>query len=125
MLFRQSTSGTQQQSILIADDDQTISELLAEVFRRYGFTVFMADNGLQAWELFNSHPIDFVLTDLKMPGLDGSELSRRIRDRCPPIKIALMTGGNTDIASALLNEGVIDSFLLKPFKLEKVFEFIK
>jgi CheY-like chemotaxis protein len=124
MLFSQSMPGKMQQAILIADDDKTIIELLTEVFKRYGLTVFQANNGLDAWEVFSSQPIDFVLTDIKMPGLDGTELSRRIRRQCPMIKIAVMTGGNSEVATRLLNEGTADYFFSKPFNLKKLSELI-
>lgn len=124
MLFSQPRSEKMHQSILIADDDKTIIELLTEFFKNYGLTVFQADNGLDAWELFNSQEIDFVLTDIKMPGLDGSELSRRIRRQCPLTRIAVMTGGDSDIATKLLNDGIVDYFFSKPFNLKTVCEFI-
>lgn len=124
MLSSLSINGKLKQSILIADDDKTIVELLTEVFKRYGLTVFHADNGLDAWELFNRQPTDFVLTDIKMPGLDGGELSRRIRQQCPLIKIGVMTGGDRDVATQLLNEGTADFYFDKPFNLKKLSDLI-
>lgn len=56
-------------SILIVDDDRIIVELLAVMFEKYGFIVFKAENGLDAWHLFNSEHIDVILTDILMPGL--------------------------------------------------------
>ena len=124
MLSSQSANDKIQQSILIADDDKTIVELLTQVFRRYGLTVFHADNGLDAWKLFTRQPTDFVLTDIKMPGLDGGELSRRIRRQCPLIRIGVMTGGDRDVATQLLNEGTADYYFDKPFNLKKLSELI-
>jgi CheY-like chemotaxis protein len=124
MLSSQSINGKMQQSILIADDDKTIIELLTEVFKRYGLAVFHADNGLDAWKLFNRQPTDFVLTDIKMPGLDGGELSRRIRRQCPLIKIGVMTGGDRDVATQLLNEGTADFYFGKPFNLKQLSDLI-
>jgi DNA-binding response OmpR family regulator len=102
-------------SILIVDDDGVIVELLSIIFKKYGFKVFKAGNGLDAWDLFNNENIDFVLTDILMPGLNGKELSHRIRNQSSFTKIAVMTGGETDIANELLNNGIADYFFLKPF----------
>jgi DNA-binding response OmpR family regulator len=107
-------------SILIVDDDGVIVELLSIIFKKYGFKVFKAGNGLDAWDLFNNENIDFVLTDILMPGLNGKELSHRIRNQSSFTKIAVMTGGETDIANELLNNGIADYFFLKPFDIKNV-----
>jgi CheY-like chemotaxis protein len=65
-------------SILIVDDDRMIVEVLSVMFNKYDFIVFKAENGLEAWNIFNNENIDVVLTDIRMPGLDGRELSYQI-----------------------------------------------
>jgi CheY-like chemotaxis protein len=69
--------------ILIVDDDELILELLTLAFERCGLKVFKAENGNDAWNLFKSEQMNLVLTDIYMPGLDGKELSRRIRNMSP------------------------------------------
>ena len=108
------------QSILIVDDNDMLLELLVNGFEMFGFNVWKADNGLDAWNLFNSEPVDIVLTDIQMPGLDGIELSKRIRNQSPHTKIAVMTGGNTDIAAELLNDGTATFLFKKPFEISCV-----
>ena len=80
-------------SILIVEDNDMLLELLAKRFEMLGKDVFTADNGLDGWTFFNNDDIDVVLTDICMPGMDGIELSRQIRNASPNITIALMTGG--------------------------------
>ena len=109
-------------SILVVDDDPIIVELLAVIFKKYGFIVFSAEDGLEAWNIFKNENIDMVLTDIRMPGLDGRELSYRIREQSPITKIAVMTGEESDVGTELLNDGTADYFFLKPFDIKNVCE---
>ena len=109
-------------SILIVDDDRLIVELFSIVFKKYGFNVFKAGNGLDAWKIFNNENIDAVLTDIRMPGLNGIELSNRIRNHSPFTKIAVMTGEESGATTGLLNDGTADYFFLKPFDIKNVCE---
>ena len=109
------------QSILIVDDDKMILDLLSEIFTKmYDLEVFEADNGLDGWDVFEKERIDIVLTDICMPGIDGIELSKRIRNQSPDTKIAVMTGGDADIAKELLNDGTVNFLFLKPFSVTSV-----
>ena len=109
------------QSILIVDDNEMILDLLFEVFTNmYELKVFKAENGLDGWDIFDKERIDIVLTDICMPGIDGIELSKRIRNQSPDTKIALMTGGDADIAKELLNHGTVDFLFMKPFSVSSV-----
>jgi DNA-binding response OmpR family regulator len=109
-------------SILIVDDDEMIVELLALGFQGIGFKVLKAENGLDAWNLFNREDIDFVLTDLQMPGMNGTELSHRIRNQSTSTTIAVMSGGETNAASELLRDRVADYFFPKPFSIKTICE---
>ena len=111
-------------SILIVDDDGMIVELLSLGFENCGFKVFKAENGLDAWNLFNREHIDFVLTDIQMPGMNGEELSHRIRNQSSLAKIAVMTGGETDVATELLQDKTADYFFPKPFKIRHICRII-
>jgi DNA-binding response OmpR family regulator len=108
-------------SILIVDDDKIILQLLTLGFEKCGFRVFTAENGYDAWSLFNNDQTSLVLTDIYMPGLDGKELSRRIRNMSPLAKIALMTGSEIDEEiRELLSVGTVDYLFLKPFNIKKI-----
>ena len=117
MIFLSPTLNASVKSILVVDDDSMLVELISLCFEKHGFRVFKANNGLDAWNLFENEGIDFVLTDLKMPGLNGKELSHRIRNQSPFIKIAIMTGGENDVATELLKDGTVNYFFPKPFKI--------
>jgi DNA-binding response OmpR family regulator len=105
-------------SILVVDDDCMLVELISLFIEKHAFRVFKAYNGLDAWNLFKIEDIDFVLADLQMPGLNGRELSHRIRNHSPFIKIAIMTGGAIDVAAELLKDGTADYFFPKPFNIK-------
>jgi DNA-binding NtrC family response regulator len=107
-------------SILIVDDDEIIREVLSHGFARNGFTVFKAKNATDAWILFNSEHIDYVVTDIWMPGLNGMELSRKIKNQSPFTKIALMTGGKTEGVKELIDDGTVDHFFWKPFNIQNI-----
>lgn len=116
----QPDNGEHTQSILIVDDDEMILEILSEVFKNYSLNVFKAENGLDAWNIFKKKYTDLVLTDICMPGIDGIELSKRIKNQSPDTEIAVMSGGDADIATALLNDGTANYFFKKPFALSYV-----
>lgn len=120
MFFSSPTSNASVNSILVVDDDSMLVELLSLCFERYGFRVFKAYDGFDAWNIFIHNDIDFVLTDLQMPVLNGSELSHRIRNQSAHVKIAVMTGGDNDVAAELLRDGTVDYFFPKPFNIKSV-----
>ena len=107
-------------SILVVDDDSMLVDLISLCFERHGLEVFKAFNGLDAWNLFVNNNIDIVLTDLQMPILNGKELSYRIRNRSAHVKIAVMTGGDNDVAAELLKDGTVDYFFPKPFNIKSI-----
>ena len=107
-------------SILIVDDDEIIREVLSHGFLRFDFKVFTAENATDAWIIFNSEHIDFVVTDIWMPGLNGMDLSRKIKMQSPLTKIALMTGGETEGVQELIDDGTVDHFFWKPFDIQNI-----
>jgi DNA-binding response OmpR family regulator len=120
LIFSPPTLNAYVNSILVVDDDSMLVELISLCFERHGFAVFKAYNGLDAWNIFMNNDIDVVLTDLQMPGLNGRELSRRIRTQSPYVKIAIMTGGDNNVAAELLKDGTVDYFFPKPFNIKSI-----
>ena len=120
MIFSSHILNASVKSILVVDDDSMLVELISLYLEKHGFRVLKAYNGLDAWNLFINNGIDFVLTDLQMPGLNGKVLSHRIRNQSPFIKIAIMTGGENDVAAELLKDGTVDYFFPKPFNIKSI-----
>lgn len=77
--------------ILIADDEQSMREWMRLLFQRDGFDVLTAEDGVVARELVTREYVDVVLTDIRMPRLDGVELLKSIRDFAPDVIILMMT----------------------------------
>ncbi len=89
-------------SILLVDDERLILESLAEGLRCYDYdwNIFTAENGKQGAELLDWHPVDIVVTDLRMPSMDGYELLLHIRKTKPDLPVIVMTA---DSASEVEN----------------------
>jgi CheY-like chemotaxis protein len=104
-------------SILIADDEFGLAEMLREMLRDLNYQVTLAINGRLALELLAEGPVDLVLTDLMMPVMDGVELAAAIRSdatrRGTPIVLM------TSLPSAVpQTEGLFDAVIRKPFTPE-------
>jgi len=106
--------------LLIADDEKNIREGLATSLEMDGYDTVCAADGTQAWALFGRGDIDLVIADLKMPGLDGGELMRRILAEAPGLPVIILTGhGTVEGAVNAMREGAWD-FLTKPVNLERL-----
>jgi len=104
--------------LLIIDDEKNIREGLAELFTGEGYDVVCAENGEEGLRLFNKGDIDLIITDLKMPGLDGRQLMQKILAQSPGFPVIILTGhGTIDIAVTAMRDGAWD-FLAKPPDLD-------
>jgi DNA-binding NtrC family response regulator len=105
-------------SVLIAEDEVGVRESLAEVLRDEGFEVAAVPDGAKALELLGTQDFDVVLSDVRMPGIDGLELLRQARQLAPQTLVLLMTAHATvDTAVEALRRGAQD-YLLKPVIFE-------
>lgn len=106
-------------TILIVDDERNTREGLARALRR-SYHVHLADSGMAALKLLEQRPVDAVLTDLRMPGMDGLTLVRRVLAREPqPVCILLTAYGNVETAVEAIKNGAYD-FLTKPVNLDRL-----
>ncbi len=110
--------------ILIIDDARVIRVKLAYVLQKVGYEVLEAENGLQGLQLTAREHPDLILLDLKMTGIDGFEVQRRIRAsksyaHIPIIFLTAMGSINISQIAEALSRGVND-FVTKPFKVNKL-----
>ena len=105
-------------TVLVVDDDAHIRSSIGKFLIARGHTVIEAANGEKAVEVVKSQAVDIVITDVKMPGMDGFEVLRRVRSIAPEIEAIVITGvKESENAFRALREGAFD-FFSKPFKVE-------
>jgi DNA-binding NtrC family response regulator len=106
--------------VLVVDDEVNARTALAELLRDEGYQVETAADGFKALPKLDEFAPDLVLTDLKMPGMDGLELMRRARERDPERAVVVTTAyGAVETAVAAMREGAAD-YLTKPINLEEL-----
>ena len=111
--------------ILLVDDEQSICDIVEKYLKKQGYEVAQSNNGSDALEIIKSGSIDLVVTDIKMPGMSGVELLRKIREYRSSIPVLITTGFPTlETAIEALKFGAYD-YLTKPFHLEEMGEKIR
>jgi two-component system response regulator ResD len=106
-------------TILIVDDEPMVRDVLTRYLEQEGFTVRTAEDGPEALELAASAAPDLVVLDLMLPGLDGLEVLRRLRERGPtPVVLLTAKGGEIDRVVGL--ELGADDYVAKPFSPREV-----
>ncbi len=109
-------------TVLLVDDDQEMLLALKGGFTRYrdSFGIQLAADGLQAVEKLKQSVISLVVTDLKMPGMDGFELLAHIMEHYPDIPVIIITGYSTPEMERLAREGGAVGYIAKPFLIENL-----
>ncbi|PLS25504.1 response regulator transcription factor [Bifidobacterium imperatoris] len=110
--------------IFIVDDDQAIGEMLSLVLENEGFQTVTCMDGLRAVEMFPTVKPDLILLDVMLPGLDGTEVARRIRETSNvPIIMLTAKSDTTDVVAGL--EAGADDYVPKPFKVAELLARIR
>ena len=109
--------------ILVVDDDQRMAKTLADILKVKGYQAETAHSGVEALEKVAGKPFDCVLTDIKMPEVNGVELYRAIKGRQPDLPVVLMTAYSSDsLVAEGLDEGVV-GVLTKPLDIGMLLTF--
>jgi DNA-binding response OmpR family regulator len=107
---------------MIIDDDEALRTILFEALSFMGYEVSSAGSGEEALRFFLKYSFDLVITDFKIPGMDGCALSLNIKEKSPNTPVILITGldlDKNDIRKRL-EESPVDSVILKPFKIKNM-----
>ena len=107
-------------NVLVVDDEPKLCDLLASALSQNGITVFTAGNGLHALKVLEAEDIDLVISDWRMPGMDGPQLLAEIKNRFPQLPVIVMTAYST-VKNAVqsIRNGAFD-YIAKPFDIDEL-----
>jgi two-component system, OmpR family, alkaline phosphatase synthesis response regulator PhoP len=111
--------------VLIAEDDTHIRKGLKEVLEGEGYQVIAAGDGLTALDMFKAQRPDFICLDIMMPGMDGYEVCRRIRQTDPKVPVIFISAKSEEIDRVVGLELGADDFIIKPFGVREVIARIR
>lgn len=107
-------------SILVVDDELMMRKLVEKILSRDGFQVTLASEGNEALAILAQKKVDIVISDIKMPGLNGFELLQAVKKEYPSIAVIMMTayGDTYSVKDALLLGA--DEYVTKPFRSQEI-----
>jgi two-component system, NtrC family, response regulator len=112
------------ETVLVVDDEKNYLLILSAVLEEEGYEVLTANSGREALEIQKTSDVDLILTDMKMPSVDGIELLEKIKTRDPDMPVIMMTAyGSVDKAVEAMEKGAY-SYILKPFDNEKLVVYV-
>ena len=114
-------------SILLVEDEEAVRAFAGRALSARGYTVYEAASGPEALDLLKDivNPLDLVISDVVMPGMDGPTLMRELRQRQPDVKIIFVSGYAEDVFERNLPEDETYQFLPKPFSLKELATTVK
>jgi response regulator RpfG family c-di-GMP phosphodiesterase len=119
------TLSTESPRILVVDDERVIREMLSDFLGLEGYVVRTVEDGVQALEELQRRSYNLVISDLKMPNMNGLELIEKITELGIPVLTVIMTGfGTVETAIEAMKHGAYD-YVLKPFRVEEVVHTVK
>ena len=113
------------ETVLIVDDEKNYPLILGAVLEDEGYETLAANSGPEALEMLKNCDIDLMLTDMKMPVMDGIELLEKVKTIDPDLPVIMMTAhGTVDKAVEAMQKGAY-SYILKPFDNERMILYVK
>jgi DNA-binding response OmpR family regulator len=106
--------------VLLAEDDQAISEPLARALRREGYEVEVCEDGPGALRSASGTPVDLVVLDLGLPGMDGLEVCRRLRNEGSGVPVLVLTARADEVDTVVGLDAGADDYVTKPFRLAEL-----
>jgi two-component system NtrC family response regulator len=113
------------ETVLIVDDEKNYTRILGAVLEEEGFEILTANSGPEALEVLEGSDVDLVLTDMKMPLMDGIQLLEKIKTRDSELPVIMMTAhGTVDKAVEAMQKGAY-SYILKPFDNDRLIIYVR
>ena len=113
------------ETVLIVDDEKNYTRILGAVLEEEGFEILTANSGPEALEVLEGSDVDLVLTDMKMPLMDGIQLLENIKTRDSELPVIMMTAhGTVDKAVEAMQKGAY-SYILKPFDNDRLIIYVR
>ncbi len=112
------------ETILIVDDEKNYPPILSAVLEEEGFETLAAFSGREALEILKNSDVDLVLTDMKMPSMDGIELLERIKEKDTDLPVIMMTAHGTVEKAVLAMQKGAYNYILKPFDNERLVLYV-
>ncbi|MDP3537640.1 MAG: response regulator [Azonexus sp.] len=113
-------------TLLFVDDEPGILSALRRLFRPHGYRIFIAESGAAGLEILEKESIDLVISDMRMPEMDGAAFLKEVRNRWPKVMRILLTG-YADITStvAAINQGEIYRYIAKPWDDNEIVTIVR
>ncbi len=116
---------TEMETVLIVDDEKNYPLILAAVLEEEGFETMTANSGQEAIEILSNSDVDLVLTDMKMPSMDGIELLENVKAKDPELPVIMMTAyGTVEKAVEAMQKGAYN-YIMKPFENDSLVIYVK
>ncbi len=113
-----------QASILIAEDEEGVRDLLVQLLEMGGYSAIAVDNGMDAVSKFKEGNYDLVITDFRMPGISGAEVTRAIKAFDSHTPVVVVTGWDPETFIDELEAVGVDHILQKPFDMDDLLELV-
>jgi two-component system, OmpR family, copper resistance phosphate regulon response regulator CusR len=111
--------------LLLVEDERKVSDLVARALRAERYAVDVAEDGTLGWSLAESYSYDLIILDLMLPGVDGTELLRRIRRKNHEVPILILTARDATADKVQNFEAGADDYLTKPFAFAELVMRVK
>jgi DNA-binding NtrC family response regulator len=108
--------------VLVVDDDPQLLSLLVDTLTAIGYEVTGAPGGIEALDTLTTRKFDLMVTDIKMPNLDGIQLLKRVRRHYPDMPVIFITGV---VTPEIISHAAPDGFLAKPFRIHHIEQVIE
>lgn len=107
-------------TVLLAEDDSAIADPLSRALQREGYRVVVAEDGVSALDLARQGPVDLLVLDLGLPGMDGLEVCRRLRTSAPDLPVLMLTARTDEVDFVVGLDAGADDYVGKPFRLAEL-----